>query len=184
MKRTLSAFLAFLVGATLLSAQSAAPKYGIKSGKMVVSSEMMGQKILATSYFDNFGEREATVTQMGGMEIVTINKDGKVYVVNKAASMVQEMPKQETINFMDLTDSVREKYKIQEVGTESIDGRDCTIYTMEISESGQTAKTKVWVWNGFTLKSVTNAMGMEVTALVTEMEECEVEPSIFEVPQY
>lgn len=184
MKRTISAFLAFLVGATLLSAQSALPKYGIKSGKMVVSTEMMGQKILATSYFDNFGEREATVTQMGGMEIVTIKKDDKVYVVNKAASMVQEMPKQETINFMDLTDSVRGKYKIKEVGIESVDGRDCTIYTMEISESGQTAKTKVWVWNGFTLKSVTNAMGMEVTALVTEMEECEVEPSIFEVPQY
>jgi len=50
------------------------------------------------------------------MEVITISRDGKVYLVNEAAQKVQEMPAPETINYLALSDEIIAKYKIQEPG--------------------------------------------------------------------
>lgn len=118
------------------------------------------------------------------MEISTILRDGKTYMVNHSAKQVQEMPAQESINYLDLTDEVIAKYKIKEVGNDVVAGKECVKYTLELSQMGQTAKLTVSVWNGIPMKTVTSAGGMDVTATVTELTEEEVDASAFEVPSF
>ena len=184
MKRLVSLLSVLLVASTMLLAQDASKKYGIKSGIITTVSEVMGQKIESKGYFDDYGNLQSSKTSTFGMEISTILRDGKTYMVNHSAKQVQEMPTQESINYLDLTDEIVAKYKIQEVGKEKVAGKDCVKYTMEVSQMGQTAKLTVSVWKGIPMKTVTSANGMDVTATVTEVTEKEVDASVFEIPTF
>lgn len=184
MKRFTTILTMMLMASSILLAQDASKKYGIKSGTITTVSEVMGQKIESKSYFDDYGALEASNTKTFGMEISTISRDGKLYMVNKAAKQVQEMPAQDNVNYLDLSDAIISKYKIQEVGNETVAGKDCVKYTMEVSQMGQTLKLTVSVWNGIPMKTVTNANGTEVTATVTKLEEGDVDPSLFIVPTF
>lgn len=184
MKRFMVMCMSLLMATTMLMAQNGTKKYGIKSGTITMVSEVMGQKIESTSYFDDYGNLEASNTKTFGMEIATISRDGKVYMVNKAAKQVQEMPAQENVNFLNLSDEIISKYKIQEVGNETVAGKDCVKYTLEVSQMGQTVKLTVSVWNGIPMKTLTNANGTEVTATVTNLVEGDVDPALFIVPKF
>ena len=184
MKRFMVMCMSLLMATTMLMAQNGTKKYGIKSGTITMVSEVMGQKIESTSYFDDYGNLEASNTKTFGMEISTILRDGKTYMVNHSAKQVQELPVQESVNYLNLTDEVISKYKIQEVGNETVAGKDCVKYTMEVSQMGQTLKLTVSVWNGIPMKTVTNANGTDVTATVTEVTEEDVDASMFEVPTF
>lgn len=184
MKRFFTFFTALVVTAAVMTAQDGVKKYGVKSGTVKAVSEVMGQKVEATSYFDDYGAKEVSMTKMGGMDITTISRDGKSWLVNAAAKMVQEMPVQEQVNFLNLTDEIVAKYKIKETGKETVAGKECTCYSLELSQMGQTAKLKVCVWKGYTMKSVTSSMGMEVNAKVTEFTEGPVNAALFEVPEF
>ena len=144
----------------------------------------MGQKIESKGYFDDYGNLQSSKANTFGMEISTILRDGKTYMVNHSAKQVQEVPAQESINYLDLTDEIIAQYKIQEVGKETVAGKDYVKYTMEVSQMGQTLKLTVSVWNGIPMKTVTNANGTEMTATVTEVTEGDVDASLFEVPSF
>lgn len=184
MKRLFSLLSVLLVASTILMAQDASKKYGIKSGTITTVSEVMGQKIESKGYFDDYGNLQSSKASTFGMEISTILRDGITYMVNHSAKQVQELPVQESVNYLDLTDEIIAKYKIQEVGKETVAGKDCVKYTMEVSQMGQTIKLTVSVWNGIPMKTVTNANGTEMTATVTEVTEEEVDASLFEVPSF
>jgi hypothetical protein len=121
---------------------------------------------------------------MMGMEMTQINKDGKMYLVNKGDKSVQEMPAQESINYLNLTDEAIKKFKVKETGKETVSGKECTVYTAEISQMGQTAKATVSVWNGFPMKSVIDAGGFGITQKIVEIKEGPVDASLFEVPKF
>ena len=147
--------------------------------------DMMGQTITTTTYFDDFGAKEATVMNMMGMEMTQINKDGKMYVVNKGERTVQEMPaQQQSINYLNLTDEVIAKNKIKEVGKETVSGKECTNYTLEMNQMGQTAKATVSVWNGFVMKTTIDAGGFAFTTKVVEVKEGPVDAALFEIPKF
>ena len=184
MKRFITLFSILLVASSILMAQDASKKYGIKSGTITTVSEVMGQKIESKGYFDDYGNLQSSKASTFGMEISTILRDGKTYMVNHSAKQVQELPVQESVNYLNLTDEVISKYKIQEVGNETVAGKDCVKYTMEVSQMGQTLKLTVSVWNGIPMKTVTNANGTDVTATVTEVTEEDVDASMFEVPTF
>ena len=188
MKRILT-FLAVLLVATTAFAQENTPhRYGIKSGKFVTETNMMGQTVAATTWFDDFGNVSLTrtTTSIMGQDIDmgTLMKGGKNYMINYSASQVQEMPAQESINFMDLSDAQVEKFKIKTLGMEEVAGKDCIKFSAEVSERGQTAKITASVWNGIPMKTVTSVMGMDVVATVTSIEEGPVEASLLEVPKF
>ena len=100
----------------------------------------MGQKVQGVQYFDDYGRKEASELTMkvGGVanvekhirtiadgdKIISIDLDMKV--ANKATLPVKP------VNYLNLTDEVRELHKIKEVGTEEILGRKCTKYTLEV----------------------------------------------------
>lgn len=171
-------------------AQGAVKKYEVKSGIVKAVTTAMGQKIEAVSYFDDYGAVEVsktktTVPGAGEMEIAQISKDGKSYMVNYAAKQVQEIPVQESINYLNLTDEVIAKYKIGKIGMENVGDKFCFKYSAEISQMGQTASMTVWVWKGYPIKSVTSIQGMEITVEVTEFtENAEIAPETFEIPQF
>ena len=187
MKRIFTICAVLLVSVTAL-AQEAPKYYGIKSGEMKTETDLMGQKIEATTYFDDYGRLQYARTKMSTMgidiDMGTISRDGKSYMVNYGEKTVQEMPAQESINYLDLNEAAVAKYKVKEIGKEIVDGKECTVYTLEISQMGQTAKTKAWVWNGVPMKTVTDAMGMSITATVSEIKEGPVDASLFEVPKF
>jgi len=171
-------------------AQEAPKKYELKSGFVKVVTQVMDQKTETTSFFDDYGAKEITKSKVsvpGGdeMEIATIQKDDKMYVVNYTAKQVQEVPVQESINYLDLTEEIVEKYKIKEEGKEELGDRECTKYSLEIVQMGQKAQLTVWVWKGYTIKSVTKINKVEITAEVVELvEDCTVLPMTFDVPEF
>ena len=184
MKRIFS-LCAVLLVAVAAMAQNGTKYYGIKSGTIKIEMDMMGQTIPSTIYFDDYGAKQATSINMMGMEMTQINKDGKMYLVNKGEKSVQEMPQQqEQINYLNLTDEVKAKYKIKEVGKETVAGKECTTYTVEVSQMGQTVKTTVSVWNGIAMKTVADAGGFSMSQKVTEVKEAPVDAAIFEIPKF
>ena len=178
-------FCAVLLVAVTAMAQNGTKYYGIKSGTIKIEMDMMGQTIPSTIYFDDYGAKQATSISMMGMEMTQINKDGKMYLVNKGEKSVQEMPQQqEQINYLNLTDEIKAKYKIKEVGKETVAGKECTTYTVEVSQMGQTVKTTVSVWNGIAMKTVADAGGFSMSQKVTEVKEAPVDAAIFEIPKF
>ena len=176
---------AALLAAVAAMAQDGTKYYGIKSGTIKTEMDMMGQTITNTVYFDDYGAKQATSISMMGMEMTQINKDGKMYLVNKGEKSVQEMPQQqEQINYLNLTDEIKAKYKIKEVGKETVAGKECTTYTVEVSQMGQTVKTTVSVWNGIAMKTVADAGGFSMSQKVTEVKEAPVDAAIFEIPKF
>lgn len=159
-------------------------RYGIKSGSYKTEMDMMGQTITNTTYFDDFGAKESTSMNMMGMEMTQIRKDDKMFLVNKGEKSVQEMPAQQSINYLNLTEADIAKNKIKEIGKETIAGKECTIYTAEISQMGQTAKATVSIWNGITMKSIIDAGGFGITTKVVEVTEGPVDAALFEVPKF
>ena len=176
MKKVFTFCAVLLVAATTFAQ---APRYGIKSGTYKTEMDMMGQTITNTVYFDDFGAKEATSMSMMGMEMTQINKDGKMYLVNKGEKSVQEMPQQQqSINYLNLTDEVIAKNKIKETG------KECTVYTLEMNQMGQTAKATVCVWNGFTMKTTIDAGGFAISTKIVEIKEGPVDAAQFEVPKF
>ena len=152
---------AVLLAAVTAMAQDGTKYYGIKSGSYKTEMDMMG------------------------MEMTQINKDGKMYLVNKGEKSVQEMPQQQQqVNYLNLTDEVIAKNKIKEVGKETVAGKECTIYTLEMNQMGQTAKATVSVWNGIAMKTNIDAGGFAITTKVVEVKEGPVDAALFEIPKF
>lgn len=140
--------------------------------------EMMGQIIESPSWFDDYGARIVSKASANGIEITQIVLGDKTYTVIHSAKQVQETPTQESINYLNLDETTIAKYKIVEDGKETVAGKECTRYKMEISQMGQTAKLTVSVWQGLPMKTVTNTMGIDITATIIEVVECEVDVSL------
>jgi hypothetical protein len=187
MKRILTVCAVLLVAVAAM-AQGTTKRYGIKSGEFKTEMDMMGQKILATTYFDDYGNLQVSKTKMEMMgmsiDMATLLKDGKQYTINYGDKTVQEMPAQESINYLNLTDEVIAKYKIKTLGTETVNGKECTKYSAEINQMGMTVKTTVSVWQGFPMKSVVDASGMNMTQYLKDIQEGPVDAALFEIPKF
>ena len=175
------AFCAVLLVAATAFGQN---RYGIKSGSYKTEMDMMGQTITNTTYFDDFGAKEVTEMDMMGMQMTQISKDGVMYLVNKGEKSVQEMPGRDQINYLNLTDEIIAKYKVKEIGNETVSGKECTIYTAEINQMGQSAKATVSVWNGFAMKSTIDMGGFAMSQKIVEINEGPVDAAKFEVPKF
>lgn len=181
--------LALLALTVAVLAQEPVKKFEIKSGIVKNVTEVMGQKMESTLYFDNYGAQQATTmkvaTPAGQVEITTIVKDGKTYVVNTTSKQVQEIPTQEEVNYLNLTDEIKAKFKVNEAGTETLDGKVCTKYTEVIEQNGQKVDATVWVWKGFPIKTELSVSGMKATTNAVEFNEnAVVLPIVFEIPKF
>lgn len=166
--KTLFAVLLLAV-TTLLSAQEA--KFEIKSAIITKEMVAMGQKVECTWYVDDYGKKESLELTMKTGGVAGVEKhirtitDGAASVItvdlDMKTAMRMKLP-QQPINYLKLTPDVIEKYKIKEVGEETIAGKTCKKYTLEITQMGQTLQMSVWVWKGMALKSETASNKMVV----------------------
>ena len=187
MKRFLTLGVTLLVAVAAL-AQEAPKKFGLKSGEFTSEMDMMGQKVVSTTYFAEYGNLQLTKMKMSmmgmDMDMGTLQRDGKTYMINYAEKTVQEMPAQASINYMNLDDETVAKYKVKAEGVEELAGKPCLIFTSEVEQMGQKAKTKASIWEGIPMKSVSSVMGMDIVNTVTEVKEYDVDPALFEVPTF
>ena len=209
----ITALLAMCIGA---AAQEAV--YTVKSGKITMEGGMGGMRFggmggpgmggpggpggrgrqadaerpAATTviYFDDYGAKQVTVTEMGDRKTRTLTIDGKNVMVNDAEKTAREMPQmgamsnRTKINFSALNEKVIKKNKIKELGEEEVAGKLCKKYSYRTAGMNGPVTQTVWIYKGITLKSSMD-MGfgeMGQTALSIE-EDIEVDPALFTLPE-
>lgn len=181
----IAAIFAFCIGA---AAQE--QRYTIKSGIVTMEMDMMGQTVVQQIYFDDYGAKQATLSEMRGRKMRSIEVDGKNVMIDDAEKTAVRMPamgpqaNNSTINFNNLDEKTIKKNRIKEVGQEEVAGKMCTVYTYKVMMMGQAMTVKAWVYNGITLKTSSNTdFGtMEMTATKIE-EDVEIDPALFAVPE-
>ncbi len=180
----ITALLSFCMGA---GAQEKI--YDVKSGKVTMEMDMMGQTIVQDIYFDDYGAKTATVSDFGGNKMRMLEKDGSNIMVNDAEKTAVRMPAmgpgaENRINFLNLDEKTVKKNKIKEGGEEAIAGKTCKKYTYKVLMMGQAITTTVWVYKGITLKSSTNTDFGEMVQQATKIEEnIDIDPAMFNIPQ-
>ncbi len=153
-------------------------RYGVKQAciEYTVSGDMQsGTEVL---YFDNWGAREAKyemkTTNAGPMKMeenkVAFLEGAMMYNVNLKDNTGTKMenPMLKGFEGQDMTE-VGEKMLKQmggkKIGSERFLGKQCDIW--EIKRMG----TKSWVWQGVTLKTESNMMGMNINIVATKISE-------------
>jgi len=162
--------------------------YEVKSGKVTMEMDMMGQKIVQELYFDDYGAKQATVMNMQGQKMRSIQKDGSSIMINDADKTAMRMPAmgmgQNTINFSALDEKTIKKNRIEEAGEEVIAGKTCKKYKYKVMMMGQAVNATAWVYKGITLKSSMNTDFGEMGQTATKIEEdITIEPSMFTIPE-
>ena len=183
----------FLAAAAIVAvsatAQAQEARYEFEKAVITTKAEMMGQPMITTYYIDDYGKNEASeftmdMSAMGGnkMQMRSVRQgDGTVtFDVNN----VKEGHKSEgTVNFLNLTPEVIKKHKIKEKGEEVINGRPCKIYTVNTEQMGMSVSSTVWVWKGFTVKTVVDGGMFTIeTKLDTFDENGKIPDGIFTIP--
>jgi len=176
---------AFLAACISAGAQEA--RYTVKSGIVTMEMDMMGQAMVQEIYFDDYGAKQATVSNFGGQKMRTLVVDGSNVMVNDAEKTAIRMPMMgdaERINFSNLTEKDIKKNKIKELGEETIAGKPCKKYSVSVFMMGQVIKQTVWVYKGITLKSSSNTDFGEMVQTATKVvEDVEMPASMFTVPE-
>ena len=176
---------AVLAAAFCVGAQAQEKLYEVKSGIVTMEMDMMGQTMTQEIYFDDFGAKQATVSNFGGNKMRMLVIDGSNVMVSddqKTATKMPMMGAQERVNFCNLTEKEIKKYKVHELGKETVAGKECTKYSVTLMMMGQPQKQTVWVYKGITLKTTTNSdFGGNQTATKIQ-ENVEIPASMFTVP--
>ena len=165
--------------------------YSVKSGKVTMEMDMMGQKIIQQIYFDDYGVKQATVMEMMGQKMRSIEVDGKNVVIDDAAKTAISMPGMgpqmggnNKINFLNLDEKTIKKNKIKEEGQEEVAGKMCTKYSYRMLMMGQGVNVHAWVYKGITLKTTIKTDFGEMVTKATKVEEdIQVDPALFVLPE-
>ena len=197
-------FLAAALMAVVSLANAQAPAdapYGVKSGVITMSMDMMGNEMITETYFDNYGLKTAQVSEGGGFGMMgggegktrTItDKDGAQIRINDEAKTATKFPAggmmggfgggRAQINWNKLTDQVKKDNNIKEVGKETIAGKECTKYTMTVDMMGNQSEQTVWIYKGIQLKNEMTSDFGTFGSTCKKFEEKDVPASMFEVP--
>ena len=178
--------LAVLAAAFCVGAQAQEKLYTVKSGIVTMEMDMMGQKIVQEVYFDDYGAKQATLSDFGGMKSRNIVVDGETVMVNDDEKTAMKMPmmgQRETVNFSNLDEKTIKKYKVKELGTETVAGKECKKYDVTLFMMGQPQKQTVWVYKGITLKSSSKSDFGDMNQTATKIQEnVEIPASMFTLP--
>lgn len=165
--------------------------YSVKSGKVTMEMDMMGQKIVQQNYFDDYGVKQVTVMEMMGQKMRSIEVDGKNVMIDDAAKTAISMPGMgpqmggnNKINFLNLDEKTIKKNKIKEEGQEEVAGKMCTKYSYRMLMMGQGVTVHAWVYKGITLKTAIKTDFGEMVTKATKVEEdIQVDPALFVLPE-
>ena len=180
----IAALLSFCIGA---GAQEKI--YEVKSGKVTMEMEMMGQAMVQDIYFDDYGAKQVTVSNFQGQKMRILVIDGSNVMVNDADKSAVRMPamgmgSENRINWLNLDEKTIKKNKIKEAGEEVVAGKTCKKYEYKVMMMGQPITTTAWVYKGITLKTSTSTDFGEMGQTATKIEEdIKVDPALFTIPE-
>lgn len=180
------ALIATLV-AICMGVQAQEKTYEVKSGIVTMEMDMMGQTVVQEICFDDYGAKKATISNFGGNKMRMLVIDGSNVMVNDAEKTAIRMPMMgqgETVNFLNLDEKTVKKYKVKELGTETVAGKECKKYSITVFMMGQPQKQTVWVYKGITLKSSASSDFGEMVQVATKVQEnVEMPASTFTLPE-
>lgn len=170
------------------SAISKTGKYQIKSGVVTYKSNVMNMDQTTVITFDDYGNKEVTDTYTEAMGVKlhdrTIVKNGYAYNLNmseKRGTKVKMLDTGSSIDYTNLTKEMEEKMNLKKIGSENMLGKECDIFSFDYKQMSTSGMA--WIWKGVALKSVVNAMGMEVTLNGVSFDDNpSIDQGIFEVP--
>ena len=181
----IAALLAFCLGAA-----SQEKRYGIKSGIVTMQMDMMGRTVTQKLHFDDYGAKQASLSEMRGRKMRSLEVDGKSLMIDDEEKTAMEMPAMgmgmpaNTINFLNLDEKTMKKNKIKVLGEEEVAGKMCTKYSMKEFVMGQLVTIKMWVYEGIVLKSaVQTDFGEMIQQAVSVEENVEIDPAMFTLPE-
>jgi hypothetical protein len=155
-------------------------RYGIKSGTIIYKAPMEMKQSL---YFDDFGKREVLISEMSmtGMNFkdIEIHKDGFIYKYKAGEKTGTKLRWNiQDQNYDKLDPEMAKQFKLKDMGTDEMAGKKCKKFSMEVGGSPVYA----WIWNGISVKTVTNMMGKEFVIEAIKIDEGPVPQELFEVP--
>ena len=180
----IAALLSFCIGA---GAQEKI--YEVKSGKVTMEMEMMGQTMVQDIYFDDYGAKQVTVSNFQGQKMRILVIDGSNVMVNDADKTAVRMPAmgpgaENRINWLNLDEKTIKKNKIKEAGEEVVAGKTCKKYEYKVMMMGQPISATAWVYKGITLKTSTKTDFGDMGQTATKIEEdIKVDPAMFTIPE-
>ncbi len=163
-------------------------KFAIESGIVEYKTNVMGFDAVQTLYFDGFGARTATETNMEimGMKArtCTVTREGITYNFDPEKTSGFKMSEDAgpgNIDFKNLTEEVRRKMNMQEMGEETVLGRSCIKYAVE--DNSLNMKGSYWVWQGIPLKMDVDMGTSRISMEAVSVKENPGIPEIrFEIP--
>ncbi len=180
----IAALLSFCIGA---GAQEKI--YEVKSGKVTMEMEMMGQAMVQDIYFDDYGAKQVTVSNFQGQKMRVLVIDGSNVMVNDDDKSAVRMPamgmgSENRINWLNLDEKTIKKNKIKEAGEEVVAGKTCKKYEYKVMMMGQPISATAWVYKGITLKTSTKTDFGDMGQTATKIEEdIKVDPAMFTIPE-
>ena len=174
-----------------IGAQAQEKMYEVKSGIITMEMDMMGRAVVQEIYFDDYGAKQATMTEFQGKRMRSLEVNGENLMIDDAENTAFKMPgmmmgggSNEKINFLDKSDKNIRRNKIKELGTETLLDRECTKYSVSVYMMGQVVKQTAWVYKGIVLKtSIKTDFGEMVQQATKLIEDVEIPASTFEVPE-
>ena len=183
------------------SAQDKVPegaRYGVKSAIIKKTSPFimfMGAVREITVYIDDYGAKEAVEVNMDAEQmqqhtLAIREAGGKTIVIDldgKTASRIQE---NEPRDYRHLTPEEIKRFKITEAGTETVAGKPCKVFRMDLSEGGEEGYDLIatrYVWEGIVLAqefSSEKMLGLNTGEEVQSIElNVPIPPEKFEIPK-
>ncbi len=170
-------------------------KYGVASGIITMDLEIEGANstMKTTVYFDHYGKRESSETfssttlengQHFDAHVMAFNMDGYQYQIDfdhKSASKFKYNPEAMSggFSFATMTEKMKKAYNVKKVGTETILGRECDVYTMDSPD----VKGSFSVWKNITFKLHTVSGGFTTNVIARKfIENAPIPKEKFEVP--
>lgn len=158
----------FLLSGIVIAVSAQKAKYELKSAIIKKETIAMGQKFEAVWYFDDFGIKESVEITVKNGIVEGVDKHVRTILDSVSATNVdldlrqanKMMLPEKPISYLQLTPEIIEKYKIRDTGEETVAGKICKKYSLEVTQMGQTLKINNCVWKGLVLKTETSAGGM------------------------
>ena len=177
--------------ALCMGVQAQEKRYEVKSGIVTMEMDMMGRKVVQEIHFDDYGAKQATISEMRGQKMRSLMVNGENLMINDAENTAFKMPaggmgggNSVNVNFLNKDEKYIKKNKIKELGQDTFLGRECTKYSIPMFMMGQVVKQTVWVYKGIVLKtSMKTDFGEMVQAATNLVEDVEIPASMFEVPE-
>lgn len=166
-------------------------RYEVRSGKIVMSSAVLGIEQKMRVYFDAYGQLERTevISAYDGNEIqnLQLRKDGYFYnldMLNKKGekTKIDEDDLSSHVNFLKLQEDYAGDFKIKKVGAKEYLGKMCEVWT--ISHDQSSFHAVYYVWQGISLKTDMRVHGLSAKMTTESIDiEIDLDSSIFQIPE-